>query len=265
MGTLSMGKASFDVLLRPSLVGPRRVAAAMTRRLLEDARERHVLRGSYQARAESCCGNEGYLSVIFIEGFGDVLAAVRAARRARDFVQTLQDDAAATRAATMRRTRLMRKLRCVAHCIGRVHALHARVRAKRNAAQATDSAWRELQESLATASVSLSLASFALGSIAVKSVGLDATALKSTGLGSTAMQAAKPSSKVSDDPAVSLGGGNLVAALRSVRKDLSKRGASVPRSPGALLKCVKPSKNAAALHSSAGGISSMPAQKLRSR
>merc|ERR1712232_1249375 len=163
--TLSMGKSSFDVLIRPSLVGPRRVAAAMTRRLLEDARERHVLRGSYQARAESCCGNEGYVSVIFIEGFSDVLAAVRAARRARDFVQTLQDDAAATRAATMRRTRLMRKLRCVAHCIGRVHALHARVRAKRNAAQATDSAWRELQESLATASVSLSLASFALGSI----------------------------------------------------------------------------------------------------
>merc|ERR1719161_1710739 len=48
--TLSMGKASFDVLLRPALVGPRRVAAAVTRRLLEDARERHVLRDSYQAR-----------------------------------------------------------------------------------------------------------------------------------------------------------------------------------------------------------------------
>merc|ERR1712125_283873 len=63
-------------------------------------------------------------------------------------------------------------------------------------------------------------------------------------MGSTAMQAAKPSSKVSDDPAVSLGGGNLVAALRSVRKDLSKRGASVPRAPGALLKCLKPSKKA---------------------
>merc|ERR1719191_2551434 len=61
--TLSMGKASFDVLLRPSLVGPRRVAAAVTRRLLEDARERHVLRGSYQARSDAS-NNEGLVPVI---------------------------------------------------------------------------------------------------------------------------------------------------------------------------------------------------------
>merc|ERR1719191_2259649 len=57
--TLSMGKASFDVLLRPSLVGPRRVEAAVTRRHLEDARERHVLRDSFQARLAAGSGNEG--------------------------------------------------------------------------------------------------------------------------------------------------------------------------------------------------------------
>merc|ERR1712232_1474908 len=146
--TLSMGKASFDVLLRPSLVGPRRVAAAMTRRLLEDARERHVLRGSYQARTASGEGNDGFVSVIFVEAFTDVLQAVRASRRARDFIQTVQDDAAASRVAPSRRKRLMQKLRCIVHCIGRIHALHARVRASRNASQAADSAWRELQESL---------------------------------------------------------------------------------------------------------------------
>merc|ERR1712232_1218601 len=73
--TLSMGKANFDVLIRPSLVGLRRVQAAVTRRLLEDARERHTLRGSYQARAEHSCGNEGYLSTIRVEAFNDVRGA----------------------------------------------------------------------------------------------------------------------------------------------------------------------------------------------
>merc|ERR1711924_465055 len=76
--TLSMGKASFDVLLRPSLVGPRRVQPALTRRVLEDARERHVLRGSYQARAETGCSNDGYLSVIRVEAASDVRGSVRA-------------------------------------------------------------------------------------------------------------------------------------------------------------------------------------------
>merc|ERR1712232_1382239 len=254
MGTLSMGKASFDVLLRPSLVGPRRVAAAMTRRLLEDARERHVLRGSYQARTASGGGNDGFVSVIFVEALTDVLQAVRASRRARDFIQTVQDDAAASRIATSRRKRLIQKLRCIAHCIGRIHALHARVRATRNAGQAADSAWRELQESLVTPSVSLGLASFALCSKGVKSFGivskgirsfgLGSQALKSMGLGSVALQRNMPDASQNNDQSVTLGGGNVVAALRSVRKDLSKRGASVPRAPGALLKCLKPSKKA---------------------
>merc|ERR1712232_1018548 len=166
--TLSMGKSSFDVFLRPSLAGPRRVAAAMTQRLLEDARERHVLRESYIARTASGCGNEGYLSVIFVEAFSDVLAAVRTSRRARHFVQTLQDDAMVTRTASVRRKRLVQKLRCIARCVGRFNALHARVRANRSAIQATDSAWRELQESLGTTSASVGLTSFALGSQAVK-------------------------------------------------------------------------------------------------
>merc|ERR1712232_515259 len=229
MGTLSMGKASFDVLLRPSLVGPRRVAAAMTRRLLEDARERHVLRGSYQARAG--CGNEGFVSVIFVEAFTDVLQAVRASRRARGFIQTIQDDAAATRAGSIRRNRLMQKLRCIAHCIGRIHALHARVCATRNASLAADCAWRELQAGLPMASVSLGLASFALGSKAPKSSGLGSRALKSMRLGAIALQTntSDPKRSQNCDEGVTLRGGNVAAAFRSMRKDLSKRGASVPR------------------------------------
>merc|ERR1712048_107420 len=94
--TLSIGKASFDVLLRPSLVGPRRVVAAMTRRLLEDARERHVLRESYQARSASCSNNEGLIPVMLVEVFSDVLAAVRASLFSRHFAGSMEMEAAAT-------------------------------------------------------------------------------------------------------------------------------------------------------------------------
>merc|ERR1712110_150919 len=105
-----------------------------------------------------------------------------------------------------------------------------------------------------TASVSVGMASFALGSKGVKSFGivskgirsfgLGSRALKSMGLGSVALQRNMPDASQNNGQSVTLGGGNVVAALRSVRKDLSKRGASVPRAPGALLKCLKPSKKA---------------------
>jgi len=244
-----MGKANFDVLIRPSLVGLRRVQAAVTRRLLEDARERHTLRGSYQARAEHSCGNEGYLSTIRVEAFNDVRGAVRASLCARNFIQILQDDAT----AIMRRKRLMRKFRCIAFCIGTFKALHGRVVRRR---QAADSAWRELRESIATASMSLGLASFALGSKAVKSVRLGSMAVKSMGLGSMGVQSVKLDARPSDqrgnqtppisDQLAALGGGNVAVAFRSMRKVLANtRGVSLPRSPGALLKSANPTMKGA--------------------
>jgi CRP-like cAMP-binding protein len=249
--TLSMGKANFDVFLRPALVGPRRVQAAVTRRLLEDARERHVLRGSYQARAadtEADGSNESYLSIIRIEAFSDVLGAVRASLRARKFISTLKNDAATSRVTKSRRQRLMLKLRCIARCVGRFQVLHARIRAERNASEAADSAWQALQESISQkvedVTRSLGLASFALGSRPIKSFGLGSMALKSRGVDSMAEAAAN---HLCDD-IISLGGGNVVAAFRSMRKTLAKTRniKSLPRAPGALLKCSKPPKAALA-------------------
>jgi CRP-like cAMP-binding protein len=251
--TLSMDKANFDVFLRPSLVGPRRVQAAVTRRLLEEARERHVLRGSYLARAvdaEADGSNEGYLSVIRIEAFGDVLGAARASLRARKFISMVKDDAATTRDKKARRQRLMQKLRCIARCVGRFQLIHKRIRAERNQIEAADSAWRDLQESIAVISQSLGLASFALGSRAVKSFGLESMALKSKGVGSMALRSTKLSHQVDQeesqtsilgDGIISLGGGNVVAAFRSMRKTLAKsrnNENSLPRTPGGLLKCI---------------------------
>lgn len=269
--TLSMCRASFDVLLRPSLVGPRRVAAAVNRRLLEDARERHVLRGSYQARAASGEGNEGYVQIIFMECCNDVVDAVRASRRARNFIETLHDDADATRIATSRRKRLLQKFRSVAHYVGRIQALHARAR---NAGQATDSAWRELQDAL----MSVGLASFALGSTGAESFGLGSKGLKSYGLGSPADKSASlrsmglqgivadAKSLQSDTKSVTLGGGSIVAALRSARKDLSRRAASVPRAPGALLKRLRSSKKAAIPSAPAhGGDEELPHRRRPKR
>jgi CRP-like cAMP-binding protein len=250
--TLSMDKANFDVFLRPSLAGPRRVQAALTQRLLEDARERHVLRGSYQARAadaEVDGSNEGYLSVIRAEAFGDVLGAARASLRARKFISTVKDDAATTRATKARRQRLMQKLRCIMRCVGRFQVIHKRIRAERNAVEAADSAWRDLQESIAA--VSLGLASFALGSRAVKSFGLESMSLKSRGVGSMALPIIKvrqvdqeeSRTNILGDGIISLGGGNVVAAFRSMRKTMAKtrnNENSLPRTPGELLKCIKP-------------------------
>lgn len=128
--------------------------------------------------------------------------------------------------------------------------LHARIRAERNASEAADSAWRALQESISQkvedVSRSLGLASFALGSRPVKSFGLGSMALKSRGVDSMA-EAAAAADHLCDD-IISLGGGNVVAAFRSMRKTLAKtrNSKSLPRTPGALLKCSKPPKAALA-------------------
>lgn len=156
--TFSMDKTMFDELLQPSFVD-RRAAGAVARRLLEDARDRHVERESYQARhTASEEAAPDMLPVIRVEVFSDVMAAVKRSRHTRLAIKTLKDEAAALRAEKAsseekeRRVGLVQKLRATARWAGKTCALDSHV--------APDDAWRELRESLVTVSASLDPTSF---------------------------------------------------------------------------------------------------------
>merc|ERR1711924_116938 len=72
---------------------------------------------------------------------------------------------------------------------------------------------------------------------AIKSFGVGSMALKS---GDVVPMADQQNFCCSGQADVALGGGNVVAAFRSMRKTLAtRRGDSVPRAPGAMLKSMK--------------------------
>lgn len=233
--TLSLDKASFDLLIAPSLAGPRRVAAAVSRRLLEDARERHVLRSEYMARKLAQKQGETLpremLGVILVEVLGDVRAAVKASRTSRVFVQSLLDAAADT--ACRRAWKLKQRLhtwRCLARCVGKLTVLHNNSKLR----VANEDAWMDLQTSIAAISKSLGVGSFALGSRPPqKSVGLGSNTLRAMGIGSRCFGTKHCCG--GEVPTVTLRGGSVSAALRSARKSLVKQGgALIPRRQSAI-------------------------------
>jgi len=264
----------------------------MTRRILENARERHVERETFQARSAACSGNEGLMPVLLVEAFSDVLAAVKPLRWSRQFIDNLQKDVAITR---QRRKELLHKFRCNARRIGRLYSICDQTREK----VAADIAWKDLYESvfMSTRSLRFTMA-MATRSLRVKSVdygsdarnelphgrklqedatvtrqrgnallrklrcvthcigrfylisrkkitadtvrkGLSQSIVTATGVGFAADVLVQPPCE--GEKMVALGGGNVMVAFRRARKAMTD-GHSLPRSPAALLKSMNPTE-----------------------